>query len=129
MTKIEPALGSGAPRGWKAKQEAARRKMSGGKSAEERQLVREIRKRHREAVENGEEVEAPQATVEPEPDVATHEPENAADEARSEPESDALPDPAEMDREALIAELEAAGERVHPASKDATLRRKVREAR
>lgn len=129
MSKIEPSIGYGAPRGWKAKQEHAKRKMAGGRNSEERQLVREIRKRHREAIESGEELEAPQAPLEPEPDVAPPEPVEPESEPDADSEGESLPDPSDMDRDALIAELEAAGERVHPASKDATLRRKVRGAR
>lgn len=132
MSKIEPNFGYGAPRGWKAKQEAAKRKMSGGKNSAERERVREIRKRHREALERGE-VPQPESTpeekaVEATVQVAESEPiEPEATEADSGPvEGDSLPDPEDMDRDALVEELKAAGERVHPASKDSTLRDKVR---
>lgn len=66
--------------------------------------------------------EAPQAA--PESEKAPSEPES-----QSGDDVESLPDPKGMDRDALIAELQAAGQKVHPASKDATLRRKVEEIR
>lgn len=133
-------------KGWKQRQAIAEAKQIGGQSREERERIAEIRRKHRQweeeqarkatqGIVDGPEPEpsaeelAAEASVQPEPDVAPPDSENADDDRSLEQGGDSLPDPADMDRDALIAELQDAGERVHPASKDATLRRKVRELR
>lgn len=129
-------------KGWKQRQAIAEAKQINGQSREERERIAEIRRQHRQWEEeqtrkaaqgivdepepepSAEELSA-EASVEVEAGDASPEPENAADGEPLEQSGDSLPDPADMDRDALIAELQDAGEKVHPASKDATLRRKV----
>lgn len=97
--------------GWKARQERARMKNSKGKTAAERAAIREARAA----------LYAQQAaTVAPDPfPASTPEP--------TEPTPD--DDYQEMTREEMVAELEAAGIKVHPNSKDETLARKVESLR
>lgn len=106
--------------GWKAKQKIAEMKQTAGQSKEEKQRVSEARRLNRLREEdaarrarlglNQEKTETSEQkqNESPEPDP------NGADQA-----------PPEMSREEMIAKLKAAGEKVHPASKDETLRAKV----
>lgn len=119
--------------GWRKRQMIAEAKQTNGQTREERQKIAEIRRRHRLWEEEqarkanaGELTESAPEPTEPEPVAQEPEPDVGDDAAaEDEPEAGEAPGPADMDRDALIAELQDAGQRVHPASKDATLRAKV----
>lgn len=103
--KSEPALGYGVS-GWKARQERARYKNSRGKTQAEKEAIRAARAAlYARQTSQGA----------PEPVEVVNDP----------PEYEEV----EMTREEMIAELEAAGQRVHHKMKDETLAKKVEELR
>jgi len=112
--KVEPNIGYGAPRGWKARQAKARLKMSHGANETERQKIRRIRKRHREELEG---IHSPS-----QPSEATN-----AQEPVPTPEAEGS-EPVKTERDELVKRLVDAGQKKpHPNTKVETLRKKVEE--
>lgn len=103
--------------GWKARQKIAEMKQTTGQSKEEKQRVAEARRLNRLREEEA----ARRARLGFDQEVSEQEQPEMPEPDRTESEKTA----SEMDRDELIAKLKAAGEKVHPASKDDTLRAKV----
>lgn len=115
-----PSMSGWRKRELRAKERARRQQQLAGLRE-----VRRINREREEAISRGED-----------PDEAAPMPEGvevAANKRPAEHESETIesnyPDPESMDRNELIAYLKSHQQKVHPSSKDDTLRQKVREVR